>query len=272
MRGATLRDLLRGHVPEHVLSRIPRSFYIVGDIALIALDDDIAERYGSLVAEAIMRLQKNVRAVYAKGPRVGVERTCRLKHLGGERRTLTLHREYGVKILVDVEKTYFNPALGEEHRRIAEMTPPGSDVLDAFSGVGPFALHIACTKPSYVIAIDINAACVELMRKSISINRLRGFVEPMHGDSIRLFLEDPPTDSRFDEVIMNLPHQAHRYASEALKLLRIGGLLHVYVVARSPDEALRLAGVARGASLVEIRRVLDYAPRKYVYRATLRRV
>jgi len=267
----TFRDLLRDRLPEEVLKHIPRSFYVVGDIALVPLENDYVVKYGHEIAEAIMTIHRNVRAVYARGTRAGIARTCSLVHLGGERRTVTVHREYGIKIVVDVEKTYFNPALAEEHHRIAEITPPHSIVLDAFSGVGPFSLHIAKTKPSHVVAVDINAPCIEMLKKSVELNKLVGYIYPIHGDSIKLFLEKPVREAVFDVIIMNLPHEAYRYAVSALKLLKPMGLLHVYVIARNSEEAVKLLGKVEEAILVDAKRVLDYAPRKYIYRVTLRR-
>jgi tRNA G37 N-methylase Trm5 len=69
LRGVSYRDLLVGSLPENVLSRLPRSFDIVGDIALIRLDDDLIV-YGG-IAEAIMRIHS-------------------VRHIGGERRTTTI--------------------------------------------------------------------------------------------------------------------------------------------------------------------------------------
>ncbi len=270
-KGVKFKDLLRDELPKDVLERIPRSFYVVGDIALISLDEDIARRYGSAIAEAIMRLHPSIKAVYARGPRVGVERVTPLIHLGGERRTLAIHKEYGVRILVDIASTYFNPALGEEHRRVAQLVEDGYGVADLFTGVGPFALHIAKLRHCYVIAIDVNPRAVELLSKSIKMNRLRGVVDPIHGDSIHM-LKQGCFRSQFDAVIMNLPHVAHELVPYALKIVKERGVLHVYTVARSAEEAVeKVCSSEPRARVLEVRRVLDYAPRKYIYRVTLSR-
>ena len=70
LKGVSYKDLLVGSLPENVLSRLPRSFDIVGDIALIRLDDDLIV-YEGKIAEAIMRIHS-------------------IRHIGGERRTTTI--------------------------------------------------------------------------------------------------------------------------------------------------------------------------------------
>jgi len=272
LRGATFKGLLaeRREVPPEVLARIPGSFDIVGDIALIELEPDVAERYGSAVAKAIMELHPRVRAVYARGPTVGVERVRVLRHIGGEERTVTVHREYGISICVDIAHAYYNPSLAEEHRRIAELVRNGDRVLDMFAGVGPFALHIAKLRSATVIAIDINPYAIACLRRSLELNRLRGDVHPLEGDSR---LADSMLRRVFSHVIMNLPHSSLEFLPVALRLLEPGGALHIYLVAGSAEEARRLVETRAGAAgwelrVVEVRRVLQYAPRRWIYRVS----
>lgn len=56
--------------------------------------------------------------------------------------------------------------------------------------------------------------------------------------------------------------------------LRVGGVIHVYLVSYSVEEVKHLVSNAvnpSAFSVVSVKRVLDYAPRKYVFRADLRR-
>ncbi|HIP57064.1 MAG TPA: class I SAM-dependent methyltransferase family protein [Ignisphaera aggregans] len=279
LRHATLRDFLRDKVPQKDLERIPRSFYIVGDIALISLDIELAERYGHLIAEAIMKLHPRIRAVYARGETVGIERVRRLIFLGGEPHTRTIHRESGINIVVDIAHAYYNPALATEHERVASIiaTTPGAKILDAFTGVGPFALHIAKRSWCYVVACDINIYALKLLRESIRLNKLRGHIEALNVDSFKLLESLDRAGILFDYIIMNMPHQAIEALCHALNAVRSRGLIFVYTIAHSDDEALSQVKnktlECRGIAfrVVEVRRVLDYAPRKYIYRLTLER-
>jgi len=267
-RAETLRSIL-SRIAPHCIDKVPRSYYIVGDIALIDLEPEHIAACGPAVAEALMELHPNVKAVYARGATVGIERVRELIHLGGERRTITVHREHGVEMVVDIARAYFNPALGEEHRRVADLASEGSTILDAFSGVGPFALHIAKRVCAYVVALDINIDALRLLVQSIRRNRLRGFIDPLNTDTG--FLLPSLRSGVFDHVLLNLPHRAHEYVEEALRVAKPGGRVHIYTIARSPEDAIAsIQPLIRDRARIEcVRRVLDYAPRKYIYRVTL---
>jgi len=271
--GKTFKDYLKGKVPEELLDSIPSSYDIIGDIAVIQLPEE-AVRYGGLIAEAIMRVAKSVKSVYAAGPVEGEYRVRKLIHLGGERRTKTIHKEYGVLIRVDVGKTYYNPSLSEEHRRVASLVNEGENVADLFCGVGPFTLHIITMRRARVFAVDINPHAIKCLIESLELNsrRIKGRAVPIMGD-VRDFLAVAAPAS-FDRVIMNLPHAAVNFISEVLSKVKPAGYLHVYTVARYASEAKEAVknAVPRNfnAVILNITRVLDYAPRKFIYRVDVK--
>ena len=64
--GRTYKDILRGRIPEHVLSRLPSSFDVIGDIAVINLKEGANDvlKYGVVIADALMGVARNVKSVY----------------------------------------------------------------------------------------------------------------------------------------------------------------------------------------------------------------
>src|SRR5437879_4477509 len=105
----TLEEALATTVSADVLSRLPKSFDVVGDITLLELDSELAA-YQTIIAEAIMEVHPNVRSVFAKNGEVsGAERIRPLRYVAGENRTLTIHKEYGYLFKVDLSKTFFSP-------------------------------------------------------------------------------------------------------------------------------------------------------------------
>ena len=105
--------------PEDLLGFRP-SFEVVGDIAMV--EDSDAER----VAAALMSTSKSIKTVIAPISDVeGEFRTRRFRHVAGEARTVTLHKEHGLRYRVDLEGAYFTPRLGTERLRIAGLVSPG---------------------------------------------------------------------------------------------------------------------------------------------------
>jgi tRNA (guanine37-N1)-methyltransferase len=211
--------------PEDLLGFRP-SFEVVGDIAMV--EDNDAER----VAAALMSTSKSIKTVIAPISDVeGEFRTRRFRHVAGEARTVTLHKEHGLRYRVDLEGAYFTPRLGTERLRIASLVRPGDVVLDMFAGVGPFALLLA-KKGADVIAMDKNPVAVKYLRENAHLNKVNN-IEILEGDASELALH---YENRADHVIMNLPHSASEFLIPAMRAAKPEGIIHYYCIA--PDDAL----------------------------------
>ncbi|MDQ1262540.1 MAG: tRNA (guanine37-N1)-methyltransferase [Euryarchaeota archaeon] len=210
--------------PEDILGFRP-SFEVVGDIAMI--EDRDAER----VAAALMSTSKSIKTVIAPISDVeGEFRTRRFRHVAGEARTVTLHREHGLRYRVDLEGAYFTPRLGTERLRIAGLVRPGDVVLDMFAGVGPFALLLA-KKGADVIAIDKNPVAVKYLRENALLNKVNN-IEILEGDASEFALH---YENRADHVIMNLPHSASEFLLPAMRAAKSNGVVHYYCIAPEDD-------------------------------------
>lgn len=267
-RPRSLVEALNGVLEPSLLAALPRSFDIIGDIAIIELPPEL-EPYAGVVAEALMKVHSNVKAVYSKAGSIEGEYRLRpLRHVGGEPRAVTLHREYGCSFKVDVASVYFSPRLSTERQRVARQVEDGEVVVDMFAGVGPFAIQIARRRRVKVYAIDVNPRAYELLVENIRLNRVEGLVEPIHGDAsevVRSRLRGVAT-----RVIMNHPSQAREFIASACEALREGGgVVHYYTFASSVDEAEGelLDGVERaGRRVVEVTYsgpVREVAPRRW---------
>ncbi len=239
----------------------PISFTVVGNVAIVALSNEIRGREKE-VADELLRNVKGIRAVYAKEITESEYRVQRLVHLAGERIEVTEYREHGLVYRVPLGKVYVNPRLGAEHYRVASQVAPGEIVLDMFAGIGGFSLLIsALGRAELVVANDINPWAVSTILYSIKLNKkkLKTPILVLNMDA-----EELPRVLRpvFTRIIMNLPHDAIRFLDTAYRLCSPQGcIIHVYVIARTREEALGLVPGSTSAT-----RVLDYAPRKFIYR------
>ncbi|MDW7732508.1 MAG: class I SAM-dependent methyltransferase family protein [Methanolobus sp.] len=249
---------------EDLLEEVPH-YEVVGDIALI--EDDVKEP--KRVADAVMQVKKNVRTVLASlGPVEGEFRTRRFRTVAGEDRTFTIHREYGCRYCIDLEKVYFTPRLATERSRILAQVGENQTVVDMFAGVGPYSIMIAKKSLGiHVIAIDKNPDAVDFLRRNIELN-LATNVEAIEGDAN---LEAEKLASIADHVIMNLPHNANEFLDAAIKLCAPGAVIHYYDITPEDDlfdssqklieEAASRAG--RTIELMDTRVVRSYAPHQF---------
>lgn len=227
-RGSSLIELLEGKLPPHLLASLPHAMDLIGDIAIIEIPVEL-EQHKSLIGQAVLEANKNVRTVLAKAGAVsGTYRLREFDVIAGEPKTQTVHKEYGCQFYVDVAKAYFSPRLGHEHRRVASIVKEGETVVDMFSGVGPFAIQTAKAHQNVrVYAIDINPDAVELLRKNIRLNRVQDKVQAILGDAGQIVKER--LFGVADRVIMNLPEKAMEFVGAACEALKPGGgVIHFY--------------------------------------------
>jgi tRNA (guanine37-N1)-methyltransferase len=231
----TLAEVLENKLPPHLLASLPRALDIVGDIAIIEIPPEL-NAHEKLIGEAILETHKNVRTVLTKvGAVSGTYRLREFNVIAGERRTETVHKEYGCKYHVDVAKAYFSPRLSHEHKRVASLVQKGETVVDLFAGVGPFSVLIAKTnEDAKVYAVDINPEASELLKRNVRLNRVENRVFPIPGDARRV-IEDELLGVA-DRVIMNLPESAIEFVDAACRTTKAaGGTVHFYGFIRLPD-------------------------------------
>lgn len=263
VRGTTYRDLLEGILPRDVIDRLPRSFDIVGDIAIIKIGDSDLLKYSHEISRAIMKIHKRVRAVYARGSTRGLLRVQSLEHLGGEKRTETIYKENGLRLSVDIASMYVNPRLGSERLRIAVEVRDGELVLDMFSSYGAFAINIARIRRCSIVASDINTVAVSHMRRSIYMNRLVGEIMPLVSNA-----KSMPLRGSFTTVIADNPTNIIESVSTIADMLIRGGRAYIYAITDDPQATWRKIEELSKARLAlrSYHAVREYSPRLNIYR------
>lgn len=231
-RPKSLQEAVAGRVPNNLISVLPRSFDVIGDIAIIDLAPELGA-YATEVSNGILQISPHVRLVARKSGEVtGTFRTRDLQTLVGSGGMETVHREFSCNYHLDVSSVYFNPRLSHERLRVADQIKENEDVVDMFAGVGPYSILIAKLHPSSrVHSVDINPSAVKYLKENIFTNGIADRVTPLLGDVRRL--SESELHGIASRVIMNLPSEAENYIDAALRILRKeGGLIHFYKFAQ----------------------------------------
>lgn len=224
----SLRDALKGKIPQQDLDNLVTSFDTLGDIAIIEIRNEINEK---LVGQAVLDANPAIKTVYKKaGAHEGPFRIMPVKFIAGEKKSTTIYREHDVHMRITIDQTYFSPRLSEERRRIAELVKPGETIAGFFAGVGPFPLVIAKKQKCTIYAVELNPKAYEMMKQNIEMNKLKGEIIPMLGD-VR---EISQTIPRCDRVLMPSPKTGESFLVPSMLAAKKGAMMHYYEFA--PDE------------------------------------
>jgi tRNA (guanine37-N1)-methyltransferase len=274
---STLADSLDTILNREQLELLPRAYDLVGDIAVLEIPEELTQ-FSEQIGEAFLKVHQSFSTVLGKkGAIAGQTRVREYSLLAGEDKTDTIHTEYGCRIRVDLTKAYFSPRLLEEHHQVAEQVSDKEIVVDMFTGVGPFAIHIAKRCRANIVAIDINPEAIALLEESMKLNKLLGEVTPVCADAHDYVRNN--FDKNAHRIIMNHPSGSYEFITEACHALAPGGILHFYEFAGGEDPEREFR--ARISNLIEstdrridtisrVRRVRDSAPYEYQMVADIR--
>jgi len=216
-------------IPEHLKKKLPTSYDIVGDIALVKLKDELVD-FKKEIGEAIISANKNIKTVCLVKPVTGEFRTRNIEIIGGDKKTETCHREYGLSFYLDIKKTYFSPRLANERRRISKLVKQGEVIVDMFTGVAPFPIMIAkYANPKIIFAIDKNKDAIYYAQKNITINRVLDKIELINDDAINVeTILSKYQHYKIDRIIMNLPFLSYNFFDKALNVISDQAVIHYY--------------------------------------------
>ncbi|MFX1467528.1 MAG: class I SAM-dependent methyltransferase family protein [Promethearchaeota archaeon] len=244
----TLQEALIDIIPDKYSEIIPKSYDIVGHIAIIEFDkfihlnNKVFNDYKLEIAKAISRVNKNVKTVYEKKSQIkGKYRLRELSLLYGLDKSETLHKENECVFKLDVRNTYFSPRLVFERHRVASSEIQEDEIIvDMFAGAGAFSIQIAKKKNVKIYAFDINPNAYEYLKENIDLNKLKGKIFPNNID-VKDLLE-PHNQlgkllcNKASRIIMNLPEDSIKFIDVACFLMKdSGAILHFYQFSEKPN-------------------------------------
>jgi tRNA (guanine37-N1)-methyltransferase len=246
--------------PEDLRPLLPRSFDIVGDVAIVRLAKELRP-YEAAIGSAFLRAYRNVKTVAVDEGVKGALRQRRLRVVAGRKGTRTVHREHGLVLAVDPAVVYFSPRMAGERLRVAQQVQPGEVVVDAFCGVGPFALQMARRGARVVYAIDSNPRAIEFLRENMRLNKVENVV-PIQGNADSVL----PTLGPADRIVLDFPQDPIPHFPIAVESLKEEGIIHYYEILERAELEDRIEAL-RGAlppglrlQVLEVREVRGYSP------------
>lgn len=244
----TIDDVLKEIAPKWPINLIPKSYDIIGSIAIIDFSDldDLQDQekiyFKKDVAKAITLVNKSVKSVYEKASQVkGEYRLRKLKILYGEDHPETIHKENYAVFKINVKKAYFTPRLVNERKRIASSPiKKGELIVDMFAGVGPFSVQIAQKKEVQIYSFDINSNAYEYLKSNIILNHVENVIVPNNVNVKTLLKGDSHLGTilgnKVDRIIMNLPERSLNFLDVACFLIKkSGGIIHNYQFCDKPN-------------------------------------
>lgn len=255
-----LREAVGSRLSPPQLSRLTRSYDVVGDIAVLAVPSGLKSKR-RLIAQALLESNPRLKVVVEKAVTHGDFRVRLARVLAGEKRTTTVYRENGCTFQLDLAKAYFSTRLGFERKRVADLVGPGEKVLVLFAGVGPFAVPIAAklkraAAGGTVVAVEWNPDAARMLALNAAANRVQDCLQVL-GEDANKVVASRGMKGWADRIVMPLLHESVGFFPKALSAAAPGCTVHVYglVSTRKGKLGLRqLEAQVRGLALAAGRR------------------
>ena len=216
-------ELLEDELTAEEIENLRTSFDTIGEIVILEIPDEL-EPKKNIIGDATLKFTKR-KSVYMKTSAVhGTIRIRDLELIAGEDEPVTIHKEHGARLKLNVKEVYFSPRLATERKRVSDSVCDGENILDMFCGIGPFPIVIARNNDVAVTGVDINENAIKYFKENIKLNKVKN-VKAVCGD-VREVSES--FKMKFDRIIMNLPGLAYDFLDVAMKLIEDGGIINYY--------------------------------------------
>jgi tRNA (guanine37-N1)-methyltransferase len=253
---------------------LPKSFDILGNIAILKFDDE-SRTEKIKIAKEVLEHHKSVETILEKTEKVkGRLRTIKTSHLAGKKNKVAFYRENNCFFKFDIDKTYFSPRLSNERKEIAEQVKKGEKVLVLFAGVGPFSIVIGKNSDAEkVYSVEINREASKFAEENVVLNKLEN-VEVVQGD-VKKIIPKKFSDFEFDRVVMPRPQLKDSFLESALKVIKKKGIVNYYGFADTPEEVVEIIEedckkAGKKIKILLVKKAGDIAPFRYRWRVDFR--
>ena len=216
-------ELLEDELTADEIENLKTSFDTIGDVVILEIPEELESKKDK-IGKATLDFTKR-KSIYMKKSAVhGTIRIRDLELIAGEDNPITIHKEHGARLKLNVKEVYFSPRLATERKRVSESVNDNENILDMFCGIGPFPIVIARNNDVNITGVDINENAIKYFNENIRLNKLKN-VEAICGDAREI---SQSFKMKFDRIIMNLPGLAYDFLDVAMKLIEDNGIINYY--------------------------------------------
>ena len=254
-------ELLEDELTAEEIENLKTSFDTIGDIVILEIPDELYDKR-QIIGDAAYKFTKR-KAVYMKKSAIkGTIRIRDLEFLAGVDDSVTIHKEHGARLKLDVREVYFSPRLATERKRVMESVRDGEKILDMFCGIGPFPIVIARNRNVEIASVDINESAIKYLEENIRLNKLKGTIKPYCGDVREV---SKSFNCKFDRIIMNLPGLAYTFLDVAVDLIKDGGTINYYEFSNGYEQGIKRLEMAcesagKKVEIINCRKVKSISP------------
>ena len=216
-------ELLEGELTPEEIEELRTSFDTIGDVVILEIPEEL-ESKKNIIGKATLDFTKR-KSIYMKKSAVhGTIRIRDLELIAGEDNPVTIHKEHGARLKLNVKEVYFSPRLATERKRVSDSIHNGENILDMFCGIGPFPMVIAKNNDVSITGVDINENAIKYFNENIKLNKVKN-VDAICGDAREI---SKSFKNKFDRIIMNLPGLAYDFLDVAMQLIEDDGIINYY--------------------------------------------
>jgi len=259
-----IRQLLSKKIPLKLLNKIPDKWEKVGDVLIIVLPPDLND-YKKLIGKNYAKVLSCKTVLNDTGGIKGEFREPEVEFIYGQKNTLTIHTENGIRFKLDPRKVMFSSGNMKERIRMAYISNKKETVVDLFAGIGYFTIPIAFySKPIKVIACEKNKIAYDFLCENIVLNNVTSIVQPIKGDNRKIAPKNIA-----DRVVMGYINETYKFLPTAIDCLKnFNGIIHyhdIYPVEVVPEKTLKIVDkIAQKKKckfkLLGYQKVKSYAP------------
>jgi len=233
-----IRHLLKKKLPLKLLNKIPIKWEKIGDVLTIVLSQDFKD-YNELIGKSYAEVLSCKTVLNDIGGIEGEFRKPKVEIIYGQKNTVTIHSENGIRFKLDPQKIMFSSGNMKERIRMASISNKKETVVDLFAGIGYFTLPIAVySKPKKIFSCEKNKNAFRFLCENIVLNNVTSIVEPLQGDNRNVAPKDVA-----DRVVMGYIKKTYRYLPLAISCLKnYEGIIHyhdLYPEDVVPEKAIR---------------------------------